>query len=234
MKWVQEIVNKVEEDKEWAFDVVATTEDADRENEIIKVNWWDIKNWQMNPVVLANHDYTIENIIGKGTSFYTSNGIKRLKGVFSKTNPLWILARDLYNEGMLKSVSVGFIPLKRNEQDYKIIEKAELLEVSFVAVPCNPNAVSLDGKLYEEAITKWLIKEVVEEIIEEVEEKELTIKDLHNEIQEIKTILNAMADDKVKAQELDAEVQKAKEQKEFLQQVNKATATALENLKKLY
>ena len=62
----------------------------------------------------------------------------------------------------------------------------------------------------------------------------MTIKDLHNEIQEIKTILNAMADDKVKAQELDAEVQKAKEQKEFLQQVNKATATALENLKKLY
>jgi hypothetical protein len=34
--------------------------------------------------------------------------------------------------------------LKRNEADYKIIEKAELLEVSFVAVPCNPNAVSLD------------------------------------------------------------------------------------------
>jgi hypothetical protein len=28
--------------------------------------------------------------------------------------------------------------------DFKIIEKAELLEVSFVAVPCNPNAISMD------------------------------------------------------------------------------------------
>ena len=70
--------------------------------------------------------------------------MKRLKGVFSKTNPLGVLARNLYQEGMLKSVSVGFIPTQRNQNDYKIIEKAELLEVSFVAVPCNPEAISLD------------------------------------------------------------------------------------------
>jgi len=55
---------------------------------------------------------------------------------------------------MLKSVSVGFIPTKRNDEDYKIIEKAELLEVSFVAVPCNPNAISMDQKLFEEAVSK--------------------------------------------------------------------------------
>jgi phage head maturation protease len=55
---------------------------------------------------------------------------------------------------MLKTVSVGFIPLKRNDQDYKIIEKAELLEVSFVAVPANPNAISMDKKLYDEAVSK--------------------------------------------------------------------------------
>lgn len=226
---VLDIVQKVEEDKDWVFDVVATTEDIDRDNEKIKINWWDTKNWEKNPVVLANHHYTIENIIGKWTKFYTSNGVKRLKGIFSKRNPLWVLARDLYNEGMLKSVSVGFIPLKRNEQDYKIIEKAELLEVSFVAVPCNPNAISMDEKLYEEAKSKWLIQEMIEE---EVEEKEITIQDVHNEIQEIKSILKAMTDDKVK--EVEEEVKKAKENKELLQIINKATATALENVKKLY
>jgi len=99
-------VSKVEDDKEWAFDVIATTQDADRDNEVIKVNGRDTKNWEKNPVVLANHNYTIESIIGKGTKFYTSKGVKRMKGVFSKTNPLGVLARNLYNEGMLKTVSV--------------------------------------------------------------------------------------------------------------------------------
>lgn len=55
---------------------------------------------------------------------------------------------------MLKTVSVGFIGKER--QGEKIIKK-ELLELSFVAVPSNPSAVSLDGKTYQEAVQKGLI-----------------------------------------------------------------------------
>ena len=224
---------KADEDKDWMFDVVATTEDTDRDNEVIKVNWWDTKNWEKSPVILANHSYIIENIIWKGIKFYTSNGVKRMKWVFSKSNPLWILARNLYNEGMLKTVSVGFIPTKRNEQDHKIIEKAELLEVSFVAVPCNPNALSLDWKLYKEAIAKGFIKEVKEEVIEEkVEKTEIEI--VREELAEIKSILKTLADNKVEGEKLiDEETADVKAKKEILQSINKATALALENLKKL-
>ena len=238
---IEGIEIKADEDKDWMFDVVATTEDTDRDNEVIKVNGWDTKNWEKNPVILANHSYTIENIIWKGIKFYTSNGVKRMKWVFSKSNPLWILARNLYNEGMLKTVSVWFIPTKRNEQDYKIIEKAELLEVSFVAVPCNPNAISLDWKLYEEAIAKGFIKEVSEEIIEEkqeevieevIEKTELEI--VREELAEIKNILKTLADNKVEGEKLiEEEIADVKAQKEILQSINKATALALENLKKL-
>ena len=99
-----------------------------------------------NPVILANHDYSVENIVGKGTKFYTSNGAKRLKGVFSKTNPMGVLVRDMYNEGMIKAVSVGFLVKERDPNDRSVITKAELLEVSFVAVPCNPEALSQDKK----------------------------------------------------------------------------------------
>jgi hypothetical protein len=64
----------------------------------------------------------------------------------------------------LKAVSVGFIPLERNSKDYNIIERAELLEVSFVAVPCNPYALSVDGKqvsqkLFQEAVKSGLLME---------------------------------------------------------------------------
>jgi Mg2+ and Co2+ transporter CorA len=134
-------------------------------------------------------------------------------------------------EGMLKTVSVGFIPLKRNEQDYKIIEKAELLEVSFVAVPCNPNAVSLDQKVYEEAVSKGLIVEQIDEEI--IETTEVTITQLQSEIAEIKDILKSMADDKAKEKELSEEIERVKAQKELLQKINNATASALQNLKML-
>jgi Mg2+ and Co2+ transporter CorA len=134
-------------------------------------------------------------------------------------------------EGMLKTVSVGFIPLKRNEQDYKIIEKAELLEVSFVAVPCNPNAVSLDQKVYDEAVSKGLIVEQIDE--EVVDTAEVIITQLQSEIKEIKDILKAMADDKAKEKELSEEIERVKAQKELLQKINNATASALQNLKML-
>ena len=236
-KAIAETEITVEDDEEYTFDVIATTEDPDRDNEVIKVNWWDTSNWEKNPVILANHDYTVQSIIWKGLKFYTSDWQKRLKGVFSKTNPLGQLAKNLYEEGMLKTVSVWFIPLKRNEQDHNIIEKAELLEVSFVAVPANPNATSLDWKLYNEAVKKGLIKEK-EKVEEETEEKTLTVKqsemeELKKEIAEVKELLKSMqtkntADDKV-----DEEEEEIKKKKELIQSINKWTAKILENMKKL-
>lgn len=60
------------------------------------------------------------------------------------------LAKQLYDGGFLKTSSIGFIPLQRDESDRSIITKWELLEWSLVAVPCNPGALSMDGKaLYQ-------------------------------------------------------------------------------------
>lgn len=161
IEWISIKAN--EDDTDFLFDVVATTQDVDRDWEIILVDWRDTTSWEKNPVVLANHEYEIEYIIWKWISFYTMDWVKRLKWVFSKTNPLGIMANELYKEGMLKAVSVWFIPKQRNADNYKIIERAELLEVSFVAVPCNPNAISVDWKLFEEAVAKWLIIKSEEE-----------------------------------------------------------------------
>jgi hypothetical protein len=49
----------------------------------------------------------------------------------------------------LKAVSVGFFIKKRNDKDSKIIENWEIYECSFVSIPCNPNAISLDAKMYQ-------------------------------------------------------------------------------------
>lgn len=142
---------------EKTFRVVASTEDVDRAWEVIKVDWWRWKNFMKNPVIIANHIYKVENIVGKATEIYIKNNQLVIEWVFSSSNPLWVLLADLYEEGMIKSVSVWFIPKSRDKNNAKIITEAELLELSFVAVPCNPNALSLDQKkLLEE---NWMIEE---------------------------------------------------------------------------
>lgn len=65
-KAINDVVVKAEdivEDVDYTFDVIATTQDVDRDGEIILVDGWDTKNWLKNPVILANHNYTIESII---------------------------------------------------------------------------------------------------------------------------------------------------------------------------
>ena len=171
------------------FRVVASTEDSDRAWEIIKANWWDYKNFMKNPVIIANHVYKIENIVGKATSIYVMDNQLIIEWVFSESNPLWKLLADLYDEGMVKTVSVWFIPKSRDESNKRIITSAELLELSFVAVPCNPNALSLDQKqLLEE---NWMIEEVKED-------DEISNKEILSTLNDIKALLQILVDGNTK------------------------------------
>ena len=172
------------------FRVVASTEDSDRAWEIIKANWWDYKNFMKNPVIIANHVYKIENIVGKATSIYVMDNQLIIEWVFSESNPLWKLLADLYDEGMVKTVSVWFIPKSRDESNKRIITSAELLELSFVTVPCNPNALSLDQKqLLEE---NGLVE------TQETEEKEISNKEIFSMLTDIKTLLENLVDGNTK------------------------------------
>src|SRR5439155_12164181 len=66
-------------------------------------------------------------------------------------NPIAKLAYGLYKGGFLRAVSVGFIPIRWEngsaEAGYrrKYLEQ-ELLEVSAVSIPANPNALTLGLK----------------------------------------------------------------------------------------
>ena len=112
--------------------------------------------------------------------------------MFSKSNPLGVLLADLYDEGMVKTVSVGFIPKQRQEDNRRIITSAELLELSFVAVPCNPNALSLDQKqLMKKGIEAGILQE-------EKSELEAFKAEILEEIHELKALLQAVVDGNTK------------------------------------
>lgn len=99
--------------------------------------------YDKNPVLLHQHD--VEQIIGHCTSLYTDGS--KLIGTFEFDDDF--LSREIENKAMngsLKGVSASFYIRKtesRPEGDY--VTEWELLEVSLVTLPSNPNAVKLSA-----------------------------------------------------------------------------------------
>lgn len=129
-------------DEERQFNTIITSGVKDRMNESINPDGWDFKNYFKNPVVLFAHKYN-ELPIGKTLKIEKEKdvikaNIKLIKGL-ELADKVW----HLIKEGVLKAVSVGFIPKRYKEKDsdkYDIME-AELLEISVVPVPANPQAL---------------------------------------------------------------------------------------------
>lgn len=155
----QDVINKIEDDSEYQFKVVVTTEGVDRDGEVLEAGWIDFDAYLKNPVVLVNHEYKVESIVAKTTRIYQEGWKTIAEGTFAKGVEKAELVRSLYNQGMIKTVSIGFIASQRSVQNRDVIEKSEMLEFSFVAVPANPEALSLDGKVYKKCLEAGLVTE---------------------------------------------------------------------------
>ncbi len=127
-----------------SFKVIVSTADRDRQGESVKQDGWDLTFFKLNPVVLWGHDYG-SLPIGVCTSINLEGGKLVAEGKFAPAdaNPFAQNVRRLYDLGMVRTTSVGFIPKEFDPNNDEIITKAELLEFSFVPVPANPYALSL-------------------------------------------------------------------------------------------
>jgi len=146
------------------FEVVITTENLDRYQEVIKLDGWDLGHYRNNPIVLWGHDHN--QPIGMATSIEITDGKMIAKGKFAPTDKAQEV-RKLYDFGIIKATSVGFI---EKEREGNLITKAELLEFSFVSVPANPYALSLameKGLGINELVTKGIM--FVEKAVESEE-----------------------------------------------------------------
>jgi len=123
---------------------VASDETTDRQGDIILATAWQLDNFLKNPVLLWAHDYKSPPV-GKVLRIWVENGRLMFEVEFAPTEFAQEV-RQLYEQGFLNTFSVGFLPL---EYDYNektggyIYKKVELLEISAVPVPANPNAVVL-------------------------------------------------------------------------------------------
>ena len=151
---------KAEKDRIIKFKV--TDETVDRDNEILTLTGWDIRQYKKNPVVLWAHDHR-DLPIAKSISMKiikVDGMIVRAQFPDRDTSPFADTVYRMYKGGYLNSVSVGFIPKERvrgeNGAPTKITKK-EMLEFSAVPIPANPNALQTNG--IKEALNDGVINE---------------------------------------------------------------------------
>lgn len=151
--------------------MIASDATLDRYNEVIEPTAWDLKEYLRNPVVVDSHRYdSIALILGRSTRVEVKDGrlINQVK--FATDNPLGELARKMTKGGFIRSESVGFIPRewKRGNtpgEPERTYTKAELLEISLVAVPANPGA-TIEAALKSGAVDRSDVRAVVEALKE--------------------------------------------------------------------
>lgn len=133
-----------------------STGSVDREQDVIAITGWDLKNYLRNPVVLWGHDAARLPI---GRAFDVAIEDSALKAsiefIPADTPEGGLFAESVYRlarSGFIAATSVGFRPLKwdftrdptRGADDWFPgidFEEQELVELSVVTVPANPEAL---------------------------------------------------------------------------------------------
>ncbi len=131
--------------------VVGSSGVVDRHGESLNPSGWSLNNYTKNPLLLFGHDYR-SLPIGKALKVWIEDGKLMFTLKFADT-PMGNEVFKLFEEEMLNAFSVGFIPLKWDESGEFTYAEMELLELSVVTVPANPEALA-KVKSVEEMMAK--------------------------------------------------------------------------------
>jgi len=125
------------------FTAIASKEITDRMGDVIKIAGIQTNNYLKNPIVLFNHD--TNKVVGKTIDIVKTGDSLIVKIQFANTYFAQEV-KELVAEGFLNTLSIGFLPLEHKPNDNGkgvVYESVELLEVSIVSIPANPEAVIL-------------------------------------------------------------------------------------------
>ena len=146
---------------------IVSTETRDRDGDIIRQEGWDTGHFLSHPVLLASHNYyRLRAQIGEWESMEIKG--KRLEGIaryyVGEGNEEADWAFNLASKGRA-AYSVGFIPdwskIKELKDGGLEFNGQELLEVSHVSVPSNPQALQQMKGLHPEI--EALVAEMMEQ-----------------------------------------------------------------------
>jgi HK97 family phage prohead protease len=151
---------KSQQDDDRILRFIGSTATRDRMGDEISVKGWQTKNYMKHPVFLWGHNYD-ELPIGKTVKLEKTDNALLFDVEFAPAdvNPKAEQVYQLYKQGFLRATSVGFKSLdsewidtetdeekKRSKKEPDVpagkrFKKQELLELSAVNVPANPEAL---------------------------------------------------------------------------------------------
>jgi len=131
---------------------IASTETLDRHNEIVSLGAFKkaIPGYMKNSVILACHQHRLSDgrspVVGSAVKAWVEKKAFYIVVEFAKTDlgeEYW----QLYSQNHQKAFSIGFRVIKSSYKmidgkNVMVIEEIELIEISCVAVPANPDALS--------------------------------------------------------------------------------------------
>lgn len=155
---------KAEETREIEF--VISSDAKDRHRSVVNMGGWDLKNYNLNPIVGYQHNVYGDNmcvppspddVIGSSRVFFEEvEGRMLMKAVVRfdrpEVNPVAEKIFQKVLDGTLRAASVGFLEIGKGTTTYQKDEKGEiidqtyhfkgqeLLEWSIVNIPSNPEA----------------------------------------------------------------------------------------------
>ena len=196
------VESKVKDSENRVIQFTASTNSRDRDGDVINPAGWDLSNFRKNPVFLWGHQYDKPSLGKVLNSEITGNSLKQTVKFMGPDVageqeypdwPDWLKFADMiykmYRNNYLNGVSVGFDPQNwswADAEDGNInFESQELLELSAVTIPSNPESLQAAGvkgkdkQLIKDYLNKAKslidddeeVIEIVEEEIEIVEEK---------------------------------------------------------------
>ena len=132
---------------------VLSDESVDRMGDVIEATGWQLGEIKTPPPALFNHNKDI--VLGTWHDLRIERGrlIGRLQWM-ETDYPIVRYARELVDQKVLRTVSVGFQPDESEPLDPKNptrsgrrFKRQQLLECSIVTVPANPNAIAIARSL---------------------------------------------------------------------------------------
>jgi len=157
--------------------VIFSNATANDQGGVVPNECLDLSRYVTNPVILNDHNWSSDsidkpfaNLLGTATDIKLENGNWTCVPVFHELTEESKIAKNLYESGVLKAVSIGGEAiwkttetqdnygnpiLAQNEAGNKICEKFVLYEISLVVLPSNPDAIQLGSN-------KFYTKEMLE------------------------------------------------------------------------
>ena len=195
-----DLVTKIEAvDNSRIIRFIGSTENPDRSDDIVTLEGWETENYIKNPVFLWAHNYSIPPV-GRTVNLSVDPMSKALvfdvyfptvEEISEKENPsehaLFVdSVYKMYKNRLLNATSVGFrgkqYAAREDQADkpahargYRF-EKQELLELSAVPVPANPEALAIMRSTFGDDVVK---KAFGDDSLKQVENE--VINNLHNE-----------------------------------------------------